>query len=225
MGFGRGGRPARRGGFPWARCLAWAAIINVALVLLVAVPRDAAEALLIAAAAAAVIVRAVMRLRERKAAQAGKAPAEPPLGAWVLMPGEEGLRAMRRMPPLAAGPWQGYQFRLSGGYGWQDILEAAQYLIDADLRDVGTVTTWTAPGDESRSCMDEVRASGGRIDACPALRQEGAGLGVGGMSRTFGVPTKVVWYNQTELICVYVRGEARDVADYARHIVRRDFPA
>lgn len=220
-------RSDKGGASTLAKRTAAMAFIAGALVLLAAVARGAAKAIFIAVALVAVGVWAAGRLRKKSGKAMSPAASKSALRMerWYPLPEDDCLCAVRQLRPMADGPWEGYEFRLSGDYGWQYMLENAQYMADADLRDVGSVTAGANPMGENRQFIEEVQANGGRIDTCPALHDERENLGVGGISRTFGVPTKVVWYNRTDLLRVFVRGEARDIVDYARHIVKRDFQA
>lgn len=70
------------------------------------------------------------------AQSSGEAPANP-------APGDEYILDMRHTP---SDSWQQYDFLLSSRYGWAYMLSSAQYMAEADLDQLGTVTTSSHAG-------------------------------------------------------------------------------
>ena len=139
--------------------------------------------------------------------------------------GAEGDEDILGMSCTPAGMWQQYDFLIDGEYGWNYILNSAQYIADVDLDYVGTVTvTWHTKWEQQKEYIEEVRANGGRIAGCVSLWKEGYMLGVGGFSRTLGCFVKIVWINHSRRLCIFISGDVRDdMKLFAHHVIRRDF--
>lgn len=124
------------------------------------------------------------------------------------------------------GPWHQYDFTLAArGYSWGYILDTAEYLIHTDLLNVGTVSLSPGIGEPDRECVREFRECGESFKAMPSLKDEGSALGIGGESRALGgMALKIVWFNQSNLIRLFIHLDDEDqLTRYAETVVRRTF--
>ena len=78
------------------------------------------------------------------------------------------------------GPWNQYDFLLaSQGYGWDYILDSADYMTKAELSNIGTVSVSKVLGAEEEELVGEYNASGCSIKAMKSLEEEAGALGLG----------------------------------------------
>lgn len=122
------------------------------------------------------------------------------------------------------GPWHQYDFILAtNGYGWDYILESANYLTNVDLMNVGTISITSST--DTYEYIQSFREHGESILFTPELQKEESMLGVGGMSKVLdGIPLKVVWMNQTNVIRIMTPLDDEDcMIRYMESIIRRNF--
>lgn len=123
------------------------------------------------------------------------------------------------------GPWNQYDFLLaSQGYGWDYILDSAEYMINAELEHIGTVSVSKVLGANEVELIDELNSAGGSIKKMKSLAEEAGALGIGGMSKIVGGPVKIVWINQTRVIRIFTPANDEDLLTrYAESVIRRNF--
>ena len=122
------------------------------------------------------------------------------------------------------GDWNQYDFLLATkGYGWDYMLDSAEYLARADLHGLQTVSFSPMPG-SGEELIEEYKTYGSFLKM-PSLREEGSSLGIGGLSQTFrGQPVKVVWFNQTRVIRIFTLLDDEELLNrYMETIIRRTF--
>lgn len=122
------------------------------------------------------------------------------------------------------GPWNQYDFLLaSQGYGWDYILDSADYMTNAELENIGTVSISKILGANEEELVSEYKAEGS-IKNMKSLSEEAGALGLGGMSKIIGGPVKIVWLNQTRVIRIFTPKNDEDLLTrYAESIIRRNF--
>ena len=126
----------------------------------------------------------------------------------------------------SSGPWQQYDYLLaSRPYGWGYMVAQADYMAEADLKDVGTVTTAEMANMPETELIESLRSCGNRIADMPELQFERGQLAVGGMSRVLGLcPLKIVWFNQTNVLRIFtVPNNDELLLRYAETVIRRSF--
>ena len=123
------------------------------------------------------------------------------------------------------GPWQQYDFLLaSQGYGWDYIIDSADYMTKIDLDSIGTVRSAKVPGGPETELADEYESAGRSVKALKSLSEEGADLGIGGVTLILGAPVKSVWFNQTRVIRIYTPiNDEKLLTRYAETMIRRTF--
>ena len=124
-----------------------------------------------------------------------------------------------------SGPWQQYDFRLTSGYGWDYMVDSAEYMALADLDNIGTVSVSAISGASDEERIDEYRTCNRSFKAMPSLKHEWGVLGIGGMSQVYeGAPVKLVWFNQTNVLRMFTPVDDEDKAlRYAETVIRRSF--
>lgn len=123
------------------------------------------------------------------------------------------------------GPWHQYDFLLAAnGYGWDYIVDSADYMTKAELEHIGTVSVSRIMGAPEIELIDEFNAAGSSIKAMKSLSEEAGALGLGGMSKIVGGPVKVVWINQSRVLRLFTPANDEDLMTrYAETIIRRTF--
>ena len=125
-----------------------------------------------------------------------------------------------------AGPWQQYDYLLaSRAYGWDYMVSQADYMAQADLENIVTVTVAELANAKETELVSLYQANGNRIAVMQALAQERGQLAVGGMSRALGLcPVKIVWFNQTRVLRVFsIQDDEELMLRYAETMIRRSF--
>lgn len=114
------------------------------------------------------------------------------------------------------GDWHKYDIKLNFGYGWGYILKSAAQLIQKDLLSVDTITAVDAKTREAKGLIDAYNAAGQNLEECKEARTEAGAFAVGGNSSEFKLPTKVIWFNQTQVLRVFTIMEVseQDVRNY-----------
>lgn len=123
------------------------------------------------------------------------------------------------------GPWQQYDFLLAaGGYGWNYIIDSADYMTKAELEQIGTVSLSKVLGGPETELIKEYHSAGNSVKAMGSLAEEGGALGIGGMSKIVGGPVKVIWINQSRVLRLFTPVNDEDLMTrYAETIIRRTF--
>ena len=124
------------------------------------------------------------------------------------------------------GPWHQYDFTLAAQrYGWEYILSSAKYMIGADLCNIGTISVTPLTGSQTKECIGDFNANGEDICLIAELQNEASMLGVGGMSKALGgMPLKIVWINQTNLIRIMTPvDDVEFMIRYMETVIRRSF--
>lgn len=117
--------------------------------------------------------------------------------------------------------WQQYDILLATrGYGWDDIIEAADYLASADMDYIDSIST-SSPTEE---LVHAYRQSKGRLKDLSLLAEEKGSLGLAGHSRKFDRSLKIVWYNQTRVLRIFsMFDDAALIREYVETMMQRAF--
>lgn len=134
---------------------------------------------------------------------------------------------IQEMKHIEAGSWQQYDILLAAwGYGWNTMVEWAQYMADVDLKPVDTLTCALMPHSREIELVEQYRECGEKIADIPDLKEEDwSSLAVGGFSQSMqGAPVKIVWFNQTRVLRIFslVRDETL-MRRYAETVIRHTF--
>ena len=120
--------------------------------------------------------------------------------------------------------WHIYDVMLnSRGYGWEMMLNWADYMVSADLQDISTVTSGNM-GEQKKDHTEQFQNADGKVSAIPALAEEQGSLSVGGLSRTLNRPVKITWFNQTRVLQITTLcGSDDSLNRYCETMIRRTF--
>ncbi|MCF0105492.1 MAG: hypothetical protein HUJ53_01890 [Holdemanella sp.] len=122
------------------------------------------------------------------------------------------------------GVWNQYDFLLNAqGYGWNYIVDSADYMVHADLENIGTISVTKTFNEESVERIDEFNLTGS-IQSMNSLSEESIDFGIGGTSKILGAPIKIVWFNQTRVIRIFTPiNDEILLTRYAETMIRRTF--
>lgn len=120
--------------------------------------------------------------------------------------------------------WQQYDILLATrGYGWDDIIEAADYLASADMDYIDSIST-SSPTEETEELVHAYRQSKGSLKDLSLLAEEKGSLGLAGHSRKFDRSLKIVWYNQTRVLRIFsMFDDAALIRKYVETMMQRAF--
>lgn len=124
------------------------------------------------------------------------------------------------------GPWQQYDFLLAArGYDWNYMVDSAEYLNNAELDNISTVTSSPMPQTKETELIDEFHTAGNSLKKMTSLATEQSSLAIGGISKTLGgLPVKIVWFNQTRVLRIFTIISDDDLLmRYAETVIRRTF--
>lgn len=123
------------------------------------------------------------------------------------------------------GTWNQYDFLLAArGYGWDYMVDSADYMAKTELEHIGTVSISRIMGANEEELIDEFNAAGCSIKAMKSLSKEAGVLGLGGISESVGSPVKIVWFNQTRIIRIFTPANDEDLLTrFAESMIRRNF--
>lgn len=125
------------------------------------------------------------------------------------------------------GPLYQYDVIVSSSYGWDYMVDTAQYLSEKELdisEGKGTITVSPFAGSSINKEIIGEYYETGNVKELPGIKCEQGVLGIGGMSNIFKSPLKVYWYNQTNMMRVFsVVDDEAVMKRYIETIIRRKF--
>ncbi|MBQ4473020.1 MAG: hypothetical protein II930_01865 [Lachnospiraceae bacterium] len=134
------------------------------------------------------------------------------------------LTYIQDMNHLVQGPWHQYDILLAArGYGWEMMLDWADYMAGADLEQISQVTAGMM-GMAASDFTESYHSHGDRCKATPELQTEMAVLSIAGGSRELAAPMKIVWFNQTRVLRFFTLSDDEALLRrYAETVIRRTF--
>ena len=131
---------------------------------------------------------------------------------------------IKDMRHSTVGPFHQYDVLLyAQPYGWAYMVDAADYLLRADLKDITEVKTGDY-GTGGYDITDSYHEHGDKIKDTPQLKLEQGFLSVAGTSAVIGVPVKVVWVNQTRAMRIFtLKDDELLIKKYVETVIRRSF--
>ncbi len=125
---------------------------------------------------------------------------------------------------IEQGGWHQWDILLAArGYGWETMVDWADYFADKELQSIQQVSVGDM-GAAERNVLDECTKDG-RLSKAQVLKEERGNLGVAGISTTLQAPVKVVWFNQTRILRLFTPvdlGEDK-VRRFCETLIRRTF--
>lgn len=131
---------------------------------------------------------------------------------------------IKQMRHISSGPWHQYDVLLAArGYGWDAMIDWADYMAAADLEQISQVTAGSM-GENDNDLTESFHNNNGKCADMPELKTEMGVLSLAGISKTLRSPMKIVWFNQTRVLRFFtpVDDEAL-MGKYAETVVRRTF--
>lgn len=128
------------------------------------------------------------------------------------------------MKHIQAGPWHQYDVLLAArGYGWDMMIDWADYMTGSDLEHISKVTTGDL-GAQEKDITESYNKSNGKCAETRELETEMSFLSIAGFSKTLKAPTKIVWMNQTRVLRLFTLVD-NDllIKKYVETVVRRTF--
>ena len=150
------------------------------------------------------------------------APAPAPRQNEAMLDDFTFIRELKHIP---AGPWHQYDILLAARpYGWDMMLDWADYMAGADLMNISQVTSAPLAGGPETNLTDSYQAHSGSCRETPELQEESGVLSVAGISRTLHAPMKIVWFNQTRVLRFFTLLDDESLINkYAETAIRRSF--
>lgn len=131
---------------------------------------------------------------------------------------------IQEMKHIAAVPWHQYDILLAAqGYGWETMVDWADYMCDAELEGVSEVIVGELGG-ATDNISAQFKNNGNKLKGLAEIDTERGSLSVAGMSQTLRAPMKIVWINQTRVLRLFtwVNDETL-IKKYVETVVRRTF--
>ena len=131
---------------------------------------------------------------------------------------------IKDMKHSANGPFHQYDVLLDAQkYGWDYMIDTADYLAGADLRSVTEVRTGDL-GSQGMDITGSYHEHGDKFRDTPQLKVERGFLSVAGDSAAIEAPVKVMWVNQTRAMRLYtLKEDEMLVRKYIETLIRRSF--
>ena len=130
---------------------------------------------------------------------------------------------VKDMRHFVNGPWHQYDILIDARiYGWNHMVEWADYVAKADISKLDEVTVGDV-GAVSRKLTAEYKEAGS-IAGMKTLANEAGVLSIAGFSKVLEAPIKIVWFNQTNILRFFTPlGDAVSIVKYAETVIRRLF--
>ena len=128
------------------------------------------------------------------------------------------------MEHTKCGAWERYDFEIAArGYGWDDMIDWADYMTSADLDNISKVSKNLIPGANDEDILDEFLKYK-NFKEMPSLKMESGVLSIGGISKSIGVPVMIVWTNQTQFLRILTVIDNDEILRrYTETVIRRTF--
>lgn len=134
------------------------------------------------------------------------------------------LAYIKEIKHISSSPWHQYDILLaSQNYGWNTMINWADYMSEADLQDISQVTTG-AMGVPEIDISESFINSNGKCMLTPELKEESSVLSIAGISKILQAPLKIVWYNQTRVLRLFtIIDDELLMRKYVETLIRRTF--
>nr|WP_205397037.1 hypothetical protein [Streptococcus lutetiensis] len=122
--------------------------------------------------------------------------------------------------------WHQYDVLLAArGYAWDAMIDWANYMSEADLMNISTITYSALPGSKEVECIESFRRNRNDLSEMTELKDEQSSLAIGGESKTLKVPVKIVWFNQTRTLRFFTLflDDEKLMERYIETMIRRTF--
>ena len=131
---------------------------------------------------------------------------------------------IQEMKHIQTGPWHQYDVLLAArGYGWENMIEWADYMASADLENISQVTTGSM-GIQETDITNSYKEHNNKCSETPELDIEKGVLTIAGISKILKAPMKIAWLNQTRVLSFFTTiDDEKLVEKYVETTIRRNF--
>lgn len=145
------------------------------------------------------------------------------LGLFGKKDKKESKTYIHAVSHVQCGVWHQYDILLKTTiYGWEYMLNWADYMAGSDMKQMDRVTISEA-GKGDIDITGEFMA-GQKIPDLPSVSEEHASLGIAGTSNMARGPVKIVWFNQTRMLRIFTATRNDDfILKYVDTMVARSF--
>ncbi|MBO7450342.1 MAG: hypothetical protein J6U54_08210 [Clostridiales bacterium] len=129
------------------------------------------------------------------------------------------IKAMKHIK----GPWHQYEILIDARiYGWDHMIDWAEYMAGADIDPVDQVTA-SHLGEDTRDLSSEYKETKS-FKAMESLKEEMGNLSIAGTSKILNGPLKIVFFNQTRMLRLFsMIDDDLLMKKYAETMIRRNF--
>ena len=122
------------------------------------------------------------------------------------------------------GIWHCYDVEIAAsGYGWEDILDWADYLVSVDLDDISKATKNSFAGEKEEDILHEYNQYKS-FKEMPSLKEENGILSIGGISKALKGHVMIVWFNQSKSLRFFTMKDYEELMiRYVETMIRRTF--
>ena len=122
------------------------------------------------------------------------------------------------------GIWHRYDVDIAAmGYGWDDILDWANYMVKVDLDNISKVSKTLISGEKEEDILHEY-IKYKNFDEMPSLKLENGLLSVGGISKAIKGLVQIVWFNQSKFLRFFTTTDNEELMTrYVETMIRRTF--
>ena len=134
------------------------------------------------------------------------------------------LSYIQEMAHSKLGNWEQYDVLLAArGYGWDTILDWADYMAQEDVDNISKAAFSVMPGMGEKDFLSEYKQSGS-FSQTGVLKNEYGLLTIGGMSKRLRAPVQIIWLNQTRSLRFFtiVKDEVL-MTRYIETMIRKTF--
>lgn len=120
--------------------------------------------------------------------------------------------------------WNQYDVLLAArGYGWEAILDWADYMANSDISRISKVAVSEMPGMPEKDCLNEYLQSGSFSNS-EVFKNEKGLFAIGGISKELRAPVQIIWINQTRVLRFFtVTNDEVLMTRYIETMIRRTF--
>ncbi len=131
---------------------------------------------------------------------------------------------IKEMVHFSGEVWQQYDVLLAArGYGWDMMINWADYVAEADLNNISQVKAGSM-GAQQADITESYNKNDCKCYETPELKTEMGILSVAGISQTLKVPMKIVWFNQTRILRFFTLiDDELLIKKYVETVIRRTF--
>ena len=136
----------------------------------------------------------------------------------------DNLSYIQEMAHSKLSNWEQYDVLLAArGYGWDMILDWADYMVQEDVENISKASLSVMPGMEEKDFLSEYKQRGS-FSQTDVLKNEYGLLTIGGMSKRLRAPVQIIWLNQTRSLRFFtiVKDEVL-MMSYFETMIRKTF--